>query len=303
MIRSIAIAAAVLLTALTALVPEPAAPQPIPPALAAMADTEREFAKAATAKGWRDAFLEFFADDAVAFTPDVVPAKDRLRKQPSTPFSEFELVWEPRTGDVAASGDLGWLTGPSTSINHKANPKAPDAGPRHGCYLSIWRRQPDGRWRVIVDVGVDSPTPVPFPEGFTRSTISTHFTGSEKGEPASTSLTTADRELNAQIAASGFAAAFSSRLSPLSRLHRPGHVPMVGPPAIEAWLKAQAQQGSAEFGSAAASLAGDFGYTHGRFTVTSPAPTTGVYIRLWSRDASGRWWVMADVAQTFKPPR
>ena len=66
-----------------------------------MADTERAFAKAATVKGWRDAFLDFFADDAIAFTPDVVPAKDGLRKQPSTPFSEAELVWEPRTGDVA----------------------------------------------------------------------------------------------------------------------------------------------------------------------------------------------------------
>ena len=28
----------------------------------------------------------------------VTPAKEGLRKQPSTPFSEFELVWEPRTG-------------------------------------------------------------------------------------------------------------------------------------------------------------------------------------------------------------
>ena len=84
----------------------------IPPDLAAMADTERQFAKTATVKGWRDAFLEFFADDALALGREITAAKDGLRKQPSTPFSEFELVWEPRLGDVAASGDLGWLTGP-----------------------------------------------------------------------------------------------------------------------------------------------------------------------------------------------
>ena len=301
MIRWSAIAAGAVL--LTALMQEPAAQLSIPPELEAMAATEREFAKAATAKGWRDAFLEFFADDAIAFTPDVVPAKDRLRKQPSTPFSEFELVWEPRTGDVSASGDLGWLTGPSTSINHKANPKAPDAGPRHGCYLSVWRRQPDGRWRVIVDVGVDAPTPVAFPGGFTRSTIPTRFAGQGKGEPATASLAASDRELNAEIEARGFASAFSSRLAPLSRLHRPGHVPIVGPGAIDAWLKAQAQEGSAQAAFADTSSAADFGYTYGRFTVTAPAPSSGVYIRLWSRDEAGRWWVMADVAQTFKPPR
>jgi hypothetical protein len=66
----------------------------IPPDLAAMADTEREFAKAATVKGWRDAFLEFFADDAIAFGPQVTLAKDRLRKQPSTPFSSTSHVPE-----------------------------------------------------------------------------------------------------------------------------------------------------------------------------------------------------------------
>src|SRR5262245_20452400 len=76
----------------------------LPPALAAMADTERAFAQAATVKGWRDAFLDFFADDAISFGPDVMSAKDGLRKLPSQPFSERELVWEPRTGDVAASG-------------------------------------------------------------------------------------------------------------------------------------------------------------------------------------------------------
>ena len=132
--------------------------------LAAMADTERAFAKTATVKGWRDAFLDFFADDAVALGRDVTLAKDGLRKQPSTPFSEFELVWEPRLGDVAASADLGWLTGPSTSINHTAK----EGKPGHGCYLSIWRKQPNGPWRVFIDVGAGAPEPVPFAPGFTR---------------------------------------------------------------------------------------------------------------------------------------
>jgi hypothetical protein len=27
---------------------------------------------------------------------------------------------------------------------------------------------------------------------------------------------------------------------------------------------------------------------------------SGVYIRLWNRDASGRWWLTVDVAQPFK---
>ena len=93
----------------SAAVAGPAAQDTVPPALLAMAETEREFARAAKVKGIRDSFLEFFAADSIAFTPDAVPARARLLEQTSTPFAVKELLWEPRTGDVAASGELGWL--------------------------------------------------------------------------------------------------------------------------------------------------------------------------------------------------
>ncbi len=104
------------------------------PALEALAETERAFAKAATEKGIRDAFLEFFADDAVALVPEPASWKARLRAGPAVPFGEHELLWEPRVGDVAASGELGWLTGPSTFTN-----KTDRREPQYGNYLSVWR--------------------------------------------------------------------------------------------------------------------------------------------------------------------
>jgi ketosteroid isomerase-like protein len=270
---------------------------PIPPALAAMADTERAFAQTAKVKGWRDAFLDFFADDAIAFGPEVMSAKDGLRKQPSRPFSERELLWEPRTGDVAASGELGWLTGPSTSIDHTT----PEATPRYGCYLSIWRKQPDGHWRVFIDVGAGAAEAVTFAPGFTRIALENRYRGSEGKEAATKSLGDADRDLNAQIADQGIPTAFGARIAPAARLHRPGNLPIVGRDAIAAWLPANATAGTAAQTAFEAASSGDFGYSYGRFTITAPNSHTGVYIRLWSRDASGRWWLMADVAQFFKP--
>ncbi len=268
----------------------------IPPALAAMADTEREFARTATVKGWRDAFLDFFTDDAIALAPEVTSAKDRLRKQPSTPFSVFELVWEPRTGDVAASGDLGWLTGPSTSIDRKA----PDAKPRYGCYLSIWRKQSDGSWRVFIDVGAGSPEPVPFVPGFMRIAFDHRYSGSDGKEAGALSLAQADADLNKEMVAKGIPVAFSARLTPASRLHRPGTVPVIGRDAIVKALEANATTGTATDVAVESAASADFGYSHGRFEVTAPKPSAGVYLRLWSRDAAGRWWLMADVAQPIK---
>jgi ketosteroid isomerase-like protein len=268
----------------------------IPTDLIAMADTEHAFAKRATVVGWRDAFLEFFADDAITFAPEVVPAKDGLRKQPSRPFSELELVWEPRLGDVAASGDLGWLTGPSISINHTVK----DSKPRYGCYLSIWRKQSDGRWRVLIDVGAGSPTPVPFAPGFTRIAFDSRYTGKNGKEAAGTGLVEADRDLNAQIG-QGAARAFASRVTAASRLHRPGFVPIVGTDAIARWLNEHASTATAKDGGGESAAAGDFGYTHGTFDIKEPTSHAGVYVRLWNRDASGRWWLMADVAQPVRP--
>src|SRR5690606_10714122 len=135
---------------------------PIPPALAAMADTERAFAKRATEVGWKQAFLEFFADDAVGFAGDAtVPAKDQLRQAPDPPRG-LQLLGDRRFGVVAASGELWWLTGPSTNIN----PARDNGAPRYGNYASIWKRLPDGRYRVIIDVGINLPAEAPFAPGF-----------------------------------------------------------------------------------------------------------------------------------------
>jgi len=268
----------------------------IPMPLAAMAQAEREFAKAATVVGWRDAFLEYFADDAIAFSPGVVPAKDGLRKQPSTPFSIAELVWEPRTGDVASSGDLGWLTGPSTSINRKAA----EPVTRYGCYLSVWRKQADGRWRVFIDVGANSPEPVGFATGFTRTTIPNPYAGSEGKTAATASLIEADRSLNDDIAARGFARAFEVRVASPARLHRPGSVPQAGREAVVRWLGLNAASGTAKDGGAEAASSGDFGYSYGTYDVKDPKPQTGAYVRLEPGRRRRKWWLIVDAAQPAK---
>ena len=287
MFRPGATTAALLVTAFVT------AQEAIPRDLAAMADTERAFAKAATVKGWRDAFLEYFADDALAIGLKATPAKEGLLKQPSTPFSEFELVWEPRLGDVAASGDLGWLTGPSVATNHTVK----DAKPRYGCYLSLWRKQPDGQWRVLIDVGANAPEPVPFAPGFTRMPFGKPYaTGGDK-KAAGAALAQADEELNRQIAAHGPKAALTSRTTTATRLHRPGFIPIVGQDAIVKWLAEHATAGTATHTAAESASSGDFGYSYGTFEVTAPTAQAGGYVRLWNRDAHGNWLLMVDIAQ------
>ena len=48
--------------------------------------------------------------------------------------------------------------------------------------------------------------------------------------------------------------------------------------------------------AAEAAAAGDFGYSYGTFGTTAQR-CRPAYLRFWNRDASGRWWLMVDVAQ------
>jgi ketosteroid isomerase-like protein len=265
----------------------------IPPALGAMAEAEREFARTARDKGIRDSFLEFFADDSIAFDPAPISAKDRLRKQESRPFAVRALVWEPRTGDVAASGELGWLTGPSTFIDHGGE----DKRPRYGNYLSIWRLDKDRRWRVFIDVGSSLPEPAPFAPGFTRIPFGQRYAGKDTQQAAGASLLAADKQLNAQIASGGASRAYAQHLSSGSRLHRTGFVPMTTAAAIAEWLDRNAPGMTAMTGSAEASNAGDLGFSYGTYEVKGAQPESGAYVRVWSRDRAGKWFVMADVTQ------
>jgi ketosteroid isomerase-like protein len=270
-----------------------ASQEALSPELQGLVDTERAFARTATLKGLRDSFLDYFADDSIALVPAPESATKRLRAQPSQPFSALEITWEPRLGDLAASNDIGWLTGPSTIVDHTAAQPTP----RFGNYLSIWRRQPDGRWRVYIDVGVNVPELPEFGPGFTRLPVAARYAGADSKDAATRILREADQSLNDRIATAGFGAALGDRAVAVSRLHRPGVTPIVGPAAIRAWAATNATAMSAVSSEAEAAQSGDLGYSYGTYAVTAPAAQHGAYVRTWTRDAGGAWFVAADVAQ------
>jgi len=268
-----------------------AAQEKISTDLQALVDTERSFAHTATLKGVRDSFLEFFADDAIALTPLPTSAKARLRNRPAQPFSATELRWEPRTGDIARSGELGWLTGPSSF--HAPN----ETQLQHGNYLSVWRKAADGNWRVFIDVGVGTPHAVTFAPGFTRFPFGDRYTGKEDKAASAAALLTADRELNKRMASGGTGEAYRAHLAAAARLHRFGVLSIVGRGAIADWLDQHAASMSATAGAADAAEAGDIGYSYGTYALKGDAVESGAYIRVWTRDGAGRWLVVADVTQ------
>jgi ketosteroid isomerase-like protein len=292
--QPIALTAAAALAAAVAVSPavpgQAPTPQPTPASvaaldadpLAALAEAERAFARETANVGIRAGFLAWFARDSIGFRPALGNAWDQINARPAPPNPTAALLeWEPRVGDVAASGELGWLTGPSTF-------SAPDGSKRYGNYLSVWVRRPEG-WRVFIDVGADAPSPVPFAPGFVRmpAAAGRYVAAAARGPaPAEPVLPL----VNAETAANT-GAGFLGSLADEARYHHPGALPLSGRAAIEgdATARASSKLKCGSLGAAQARSA-DLGYSYGRCE-------SGFYVRVWRRNASGAWQIVAHVDQ------
>lgn len=267
----------------------------VPAALEEMAEAERAFARRAQEVSVLQAFIEYFADDAVGFqTGEPASAQVEMRKRPIEPRDPNVLFWwEPRLGDVSASGDLGWLTGPARFGRKDAE----DGKVRHGNYASIWKRHPDGRFKVMIDIGTDPPGEVPFAPGLTRAAFERRYTGSEIGPLARASLARADRALNHE-ARTSLADAFAKAAAPAVRLHRNGRLPLEGRDAAVAWLRSQPALAAAESLYAETANSADLGYTWGSYQTAGGSdgkPRSGHYARVWVRDATATWRLVLDL--------
>jgi hypothetical protein len=63
-----------------------------------------------------------------------------------TPGGARAMTWYPTLADIAASGDLGFTTGPWAV--------SADDAPAHGQFLGLWRRDSRCRWQLTVDAGI-----------------------------------------------------------------------------------------------------------------------------------------------------
>jgi len=103
-----------------------------------------------------DAFITHFAEDGVEIVDGGgFNTKDDMRKQPAWPEGT-SLTWTPVKAKMAASGELGYTYG---NYIYTAKNKEGKIVTSYGKYTSIWKKQKDGQWKVVVDMGNSSPEP------------------------------------------------------------------------------------------------------------------------------------------------
>ena len=112
--------------------------------------TEKEFEIMAGAKGITEAFTYYAADNAVVHRREsLVTGKENIRKNyESWTYKEVSLKWTPDFVDASLSGELGYTYGKYTfSATDSSGKKIEDKGFFH----TVWKKQPDGKWKFVWD--------------------------------------------------------------------------------------------------------------------------------------------------------
>ena len=250
---------------------------------------ERAFAKFALEGSTQKAFDRYLAHDAYVFRPRAMKASDAASRAPLP--ATLALTWEPEWADVSRAGDLGYTTGPWVS-GARNNAQA---DPRFGQYLTIWRRQQDGTFLGVLDGGVATPAYATSPKKVDTAPAS-GWTGKGDAVKDRAGLMRADNEFSATSRKVGYAAAIKAVAQPDVRLLRNGAFPSLGVDSVTAstaaaritwWVPVEATVASS----------GDLGFTRGTYVVSLPQDKreSGDYVRVWKRDAAGRWRVAIDL--------
>ncbi|MGE0452714.1 MAG: DUF4440 domain-containing protein [Vicinamibacteria bacterium] len=274
------------------------------PEIVALADAERAFARMSVEQGQRAAFLAHFAPDGLVFGPGPQKLHDAYASPPPSPPPGRVppvLDWYPVLSDLAASGELGYNTGPWLRSDPSGARPA-----RHGYFFSIWKKQPDGRFMVELDLGVEADGPDaidtkaswrPARAGVWRAAAPLDT------EAAAEGLRQAEAALQRAIANAGLAAAYAGTLARDVRFYRNGRRAFRDRDAVLAELREAAALGrrSWDVAHAEAARSGDLGYTWGPFRVTAGTDVgkeqKGYYAHVWRRAKSGEWTLAIEVWQ------
>ena len=115
-------------------------------ALGQIMQADRDFAAMAQAQNVAAAFGVWAAPDGALLGGEYGP--DAIRA--AFAGGGGTLEWAPVAGGMAGSGDLGYTVG--TGVR-----RGQDGQVGYTKYLSVWRRQPNGEWRWVVDGGNPRP--------------------------------------------------------------------------------------------------------------------------------------------------
>lgn len=113
-------------------------------------DADIAFSDYSFTHGYQNAFIEFADDSVVLLKPKRMPIvgkQNLIRSYEGRRDGGVVLTWKPARAIIAESGELGYTYGFWTFVAESDSSR--------GTYLTVWKKDPTGRWKFIADTGND----------------------------------------------------------------------------------------------------------------------------------------------------
>lgn len=246
---------------------------------------ENYFVSEVAEKGIKAGFRKVSDEETLIFRPLPVKAVDYFDRVDTDSVS---LVWEPVYARISKSGDWGFTTGPSIYTDSTAT--------QYGQYLSVWKTNRRGVWKLALDIGISHPKPKRTPQLDFRDPENTRYqrtTSPGRLKQRVDLILTTDR-LYATTRRMNPDIAFNDFFTPQTRVLFPGNEPIIGSANIAAFFKKNGINVHSEVTDADRSLGSDLAYTYGTATVsTKDSAREYSYVRIWE-NVQGRWNILIE---------
>lgn len=110
-------------------------------------EADKKFSELSKQVGMKKAFIEYIDQEGILLRPNHAPiiGADAIDFLSQVNDSAFTLTWQPGGGEISQSDDMGFTYG-------VYNLELKDTVLK-GTYVSIWKKQKDGKWKFVLDSG------------------------------------------------------------------------------------------------------------------------------------------------------
>jgi len=261
-------------------------------ALFSMREAERNFARASVMIGRNASFAENFADESAIFTGRWITNGKQYSKEGKS--SPIVLKWEPEFMDISASRDFGISTGPWEVQEYRPNTPPLSTG----YFLTVWKRQPDGVWKVILDGGSTTPAPKNpqhifiFPQGADKVVIDPLIINVDLLRKE---LSEREKQILIEWGKNPNPSTYASYLASGARIQLNGHLPTTNTDTINVLISSLNKSMIWKREGAGAATSGDLGFTYGILEFPGNSKASGHYVRIWKKEPGANWKIALEM--------
>lgn len=258
---------------------------------------ENYFSALVKEKGLKKAFLSVSDENTIIFRPGPVNAVKYFKGKTD---SSGTLNWNPAYARISKSGDWGFTRGPYTYKSDSSKTT------QYGDYLSIWKKNQKGVWKLAIDIGVSHQKPKSTPALVFQNPKNEIFLKQRSGNRLQQreDVVFSSDKLMGTILKADDQIAFKEFIAEESCLLFPGFEPINGKKAIMSFWQKKGFNLSSEPLKADRSFSGELAFTYGNATIVQKGQSKMYnYVRIWEVQQGYVWNTIVEVYTEIPPAK